>query len=95
MLWCQDKGDYSTQKVAMRESDPTQNDHALRAKRVFDVATAVDPTGMKLMLSHVKIQLRGGSQIPRLYFHDDTRGSTGKIHIGFIGPHYLVPASSF
>ena len=95
MLWCQDKGDYSTRKVAMRESDPTQKDHALRAKRVFTVSTDVDPTGMKLMLAHVKIQRSGGSQIPRLYFHDDTRGATGKMHVGFIGPHFLVPSSSF
>lgn len=95
MLWCHDRGDYSTQKVAMRESDPTQNDPTLRSKRVFDISKDVDPTGSKLMLSHVKIQDKGGSQIPRLYFHDDTRGATGKIHIGFIGPHFLVPSSSF
>ena len=95
MLWCQDNGDYSTQKVAMRESDPTKNDRELRAKRVFDISTDVDPTGQKLMLAHIKIQLRGGPQIPRLYFHDDTRGSTKKIHVGFIGPHFLVPSSTF
>ena len=95
MLWCQDNGDYSTQKVAMRESDPTKNDRELRAKRVFDISTDVDPTGQKLMLAHIKIQLRGGPQIPRLYFHDDTRGSTRKIHVGFIGPHFLVPSSTF
>jgi hypothetical protein len=95
MLWCQTRGDYSTQKIAMNESDPTQKDHTLRSKRVFEVSTDLDVQGMKLMLSHVKIQLRGGPQIPRLFFHDDTKGRTGKIHIGFIGPHFLVPSSTF
>ncbi|MGA0117350.1 MAG: hypothetical protein ACO3JF_03065 [Ilumatobacteraceae bacterium] len=95
MLWCQTRGDYSTQKIAMNESDPTQKDPTLRSKRVFEVSTELDVQGLKLMLSHVKIQLRGGPQIPRLFFHDDTKGRTGKIHIGFIGPHYLVPTSSF
>ena len=95
MLWCQRHGDYSAHKVAMTESDPTKNNPELRATRVFEVSTDVDPRGEKLMLAHVKIQLQGGSQIPRLFFHDDTKGATGKIHIGFIGPHYLVPTSSF
>ena len=27
----------------------------------------------------------------RIYFYDDTHGNTGKIHVGFIGPHYLMP----
>lgn len=26
-----------------------------------------------------------------VYFHDDTGGTTGKVHVGFIGPHGLMP----
>jgi hypothetical protein len=43
------------------------------------------------MLAHIKSIQGGGMQIPRIYFHDDTKGKTGKVHIGFIGPHDLVP----
>jgi hypothetical protein len=39
------------------------------------------------MLAHLKIAEGGGPLAPRVYFHDDTRGPTGRVHIGFIGPH--------
>ena len=41
-----------------------------------------------------KIVEGGGPLIPRLYFHDDTKGATGKIHVGFIGPHRYVENAS-
>ena len=28
-----------------------------------------------------------GPNIPRNYFHDDTAGTTGKVHVGFFRPH--------
>lgn len=31
---------------------------------------------------------------PRVYFHDGTTGPTKKVHIGLVGPHYLVPNKS-
>jgi len=43
------------------------------------------------MQAQLKIQPGGGQDIPRLYFHDDTKGTTGKIHVGFFGLHYLMP----
>lgn len=46
------------------------------------------------MLAHLKISEGGGNLAPRVYFHDDTSGSTGKVHIGLVGPHYLVPNKS-
>lgn len=46
------------------------------------------------MLAHLKISEGGGSLAPRVYFHDDTGGATGKMHIGLVGPHYLVPNKS-
>jgi hypothetical protein len=48
-----------------------------------------------VMVAHAKIQIRGGGNIPRIFFYDDTKGPTRKVHIGFIGPHELVPTSSF
>jgi hypothetical protein len=95
LKWCQEMGEYSANKIAMNESQPTLNDPELRAKRVFDVPVEVDVTGLKLMVAHAKIQIRGDDRIPRVYFFDDTKGETGKVHIGFIGPHFLVPSSTF
>ena len=37
------------------------------------------------MLAHIRISQ--GESSPRLHFLDDTRDKTGKIHIGYIGPH--------
>jgi hypothetical protein len=42
------------------------------------------------MFAHMKIQSGGGGNIPRLYFYDDTDGPTGKMHVGFVGPHRHV-----
>ena len=43
------------------------------------------------MHAHLKVAEGGGQNIPRIYFYDDAKGGTGKVHIGFIGPHRLVP----
>lgn len=58
--------------------------------RDFPVALNLEPSGVKRMYSHLQIS-NEWPLAPRLYFCDDTRGSTGKIHVGFIGPHRLVP----
>ncbi|MDE0320451.1 MAG: hypothetical protein OXH86_06970 [Acidimicrobiaceae bacterium] len=42
----------------------------------------------------MKVVPGGGMSIPRIYFVDDTRHKTKKIHIGFFGPHALVPNPS-
>lgn len=93
--WCTQYGDYSDEKIALKESKSTRRDNDLVAARTFAIDTAVHPSGQIVMLDHAKIQSKGSSFIPRVFFHDDTGGSTGKMHIGFIGPHYLVPTSSF
>ena len=84
----------SPKKLAMSEAEGTQNDERYALKRYFAVDESVDPSGTILMEAHLKIAEGGGSNIPRIYFYDDTRGDTGKVHIGFIGPHRLVPNPS-
>ena len=90
-IWCQKGNGWSEDKLTMKESDSVLQDRAMGDKRIFPVDTAISPTGTIEMEAHLKIQKGGGSNIPRLYFLDDSRGATGKIHVGFIGPHYLVP----
>jgi len=55
--------------------------------RALPVAKEVDPSGEILMLPHIRIE-QGGSPAPRIRFHDDTAGKTGKIHVGWLGAHF-------
>ncbi len=98
--WCQHSSNpltwhASSQKLAMSESDTVKNDSRLWRMRRFVVDKKVSPNGYQHMEAHLKISEGGGQHIPRLYFHDDVKGKgrTGQVHIGFIGPHRLVPNS--
>lgn len=84
----------TTKKLAMSESETVQNSDKLSRTRIFKVDSDVDPSGEITMLAHLKISEGGGNLAPRVYFHDDTRGVTGKVHLGLVGPHYLVPNKS-
>jgi hypothetical protein len=86
-IWCDQTGDWPVAKLAMTESDTVQKNDQLRNQRRFPVSTAVDASGRIHMFAHLKIQAGGGDNIPRLYFWDDTDGSTGQMHVGYIGPH--------
>jgi hypothetical protein len=93
--WCEN-GDTlawpaSTKTLAMTESEKVMTNGKLRKRREFAVSTDVYPSGVILMTAHLKISEGGGDLAPRVYFHDDTGGKTGKVHVGFVGPHYLVP----
>jgi hypothetical protein len=81
----------SQKKLAMRESETVMANETLRARRVFPVDEAVSPSGRIEMQAHLKIAEGGNHQIPRIYFHDDRHGVTGKVHIGYFGPHRHVP----
>ena len=81
----------SPKKLAMNESKTVINSATLREKRRFAVDERVDESGSILMFAHIKVSEGGGPGIPRIYFHDDTRGTTGRVHVGFFGPHRLVP----
>ncbi|NLG22719.1 MAG: hypothetical protein GX555_14965, partial [Actinomycetales bacterium] len=67
-----------------------ESNRRLAEQRRFPVDTQVDPAGTTIMWSHLKIAEGGGRLAPRIYFHDDTRGVTGRVHIGFVGPHHYT-----
>ena len=78
--------------LAMRESKTVEMRNKKRNKpgpdnRWFPIDTAVDPSGYAAMFSHFKNGTKSGSQMLRIYFHDDAKGVTGKMHIGYIGDH--------
>ena len=81
-------------KLSMTEGETVQNSVKLSRTRIFEVSDEVEPSSRITMLAHLKISEGGGPLAPRVYFHDDTGGTTRKVHVGLIGPHYLVPNKS-
>jgi hypothetical protein len=70
----------------MAESETTDQNERFRELRTFTVDGAVVADGRIYMPAHVKIE-KGGNPAPRIHFHDDTSGATGKIYVGWFGPH--------
>ena len=86
--WCRHSGHpraLSWHNVAATESETVRKRTSLRSERWFWVDPRLSEWGRIVMMSHIK--LGRGQYAPRLYFHDDTRGLTGQVHIGYIGPH--------
>jgi hypothetical protein len=81
----------TSKKLSMTESDTVKNGRSLAAARHLPVSKDVDSSGFVTMWSHLKIAEGGGDLAPRVYFCDDSDGRTGKVHVGFVGPHYLMP----
>ncbi len=84
--WCSSGSDFSwhAQGTSMKESDNVRKDERLYNQRVLPVAHEVNASGKIFMEAHLKFR---GAMAPRLYFYDDTKGETGKIHVGGIDPH--------
>lgn len=91
--WCETSGHAwiwpaTRKKLSMGESGSVKNRDRYKDQRVLPVDEDVDPSGRVHMWAHLKIAEGGGRLAPRVYFYDDTRGPTGKVHVGFIGPHH-------
>ena len=78
--------------VAMKDSETTAAAKSTSKARLFEIDPIVTGDSWMQMEAHLKFGT-GTPNAPRIYFHDDTRGSTGKVHVGFIGPHSKVPTS--
>ncbi|MDP9867647.1 MULTISPECIES: hypothetical protein [Streptosporangium] len=76
--------------VAMSESRTVNTNGKYSMRRTFAVPLEVHPSGKVLMEAHIKIR-KGGCPAPRIHFHDDSGGSTGKIWIGHVGDHLPNP----
>ncbi|MEV6868793.1 hypothetical protein AB0M44_48475 [Streptosporangium subroseum] len=75
-----------TGMLSMRESKTVASRHKFSAPRTFAVPPEVNPIGQVLMEAHIKLR-PVGYPAPRMYFHDDSGGATGKIWIGYLGDH--------
>lgn len=93
--WCQTGSSNawpaSSKKLAMRESETVMSNDRMVAARTFPVVSELHVSGRLVMQAHLKISEGGGDLAPRIYFYDDTTGPTQMVHIGFVGPHFLVP----
>ncbi|TGB13585.1 hypothetical protein [Streptomyces sp. MZ04] len=83
----------SANQVALRESDSVASHAKMRAQRELPVPASVNPTKKIFMGAHLKLDHKG-TVSPRLHFHDDTGGATGKIWIGYLGPHLTTTLSN-
>lgn len=83
---CSTGASISARMVKLTESRGLMNNSRLAAMRYFPVAAEVHEREEAVMESHIAIQLVG-NPAPRMYFLDDARGPTGKIHIGYVGKH--------
>ena len=72
--------------VAPTETKQTLANPEFKKQRTLPVSNDVDASGMMLMPEHIRIE-KGGTPSPRIYYYDDTRGATGKIHVGWFGDH--------
>ncbi|MFB7763648.1 hypothetical protein [Streptomyces xiamenensis] len=71
-------------QVGMTETDKTMARWG--DERVFPVPPDVDPSGRAEMQAHLKISSKG-SVSPRVYFLDVVKSDTGRLIVGYIGPH--------
>lgn len=75
-----------TSWIGRHESKTTTATERFRRLRMLPISKEVDSSGSILMEEHIRIQ-QGGMPSPRIHYHDDTGGATGKIHVGWFGDH--------
>ncbi|GAB2445505.1 hypothetical protein GCM10027187_08570 [Streptosporangium sandarakinum] len=83
----------SAGKVKPDESESVRTNTRMRRQREFPVPPEVHHSGRVHMWSHIYIGGNAGMSSPRLHFHDDVHG-TGKIYIGYLGPHLEVKSTN-
>ncbi|WP_225963852.1 hypothetical protein [Nonomuraea angiospora] len=83
----------SAGKVKPDESDTVHTNARLSRLRLLPVPPEVDPSGHAYMWSHIRIGSGAGMSAPRMHYFDDVR-NTGKIYIGYLGPHLPVKSTN-
>ncbi|WP_326599990.1 hypothetical protein [Rhodococcus sp. PD04] len=88
--WCSgphNRSGWTRDKTARGESGATMDKRG--KTRIFPVSVKLSRNEEMEMVQHLKIQRKGEGDIPRVYFVYSPR--TKKVHVGFYGPHELVP----
>lgn len=89
-LWCKDSGNeaavFPVGLISMRESERIESNASLKTARTFTVPGRIDPSEVLFMPAHLKPG-GGATDAPRIHFHDDVKGKSGQIWVGYFGPH--------
>lgn len=88
--WCRNSGHpqaWYANQVAISEGEKVSDDWRFLTERYRPVSRALHREGRMVMVSHLRISTGHSGHSPRLYFKDDADGTTGQVHIGFVGPH--------
>lgn len=97
LTWCKEPPPaahaISAGKVAPDESESVKNDPKMRRARLLPVPNTVDPSGKVFMGAHVRLGGGAGMSAPRMHYFDDVK-NTGKIYIGYLGPHLPVKTTN-
>lgn len=95
--WCKESPSgehaFSYGKVAPDESDTVKNDPKMRHARMLPVPEAVASSRKVFMGAHVRLGGGAGMSAPRMHYFDDVN-NTGKIYIGYLGPHLRVKSTN-
>lgn len=75
---------FSANQVVITESEATMQGWG--HERIFPVPAAIDRAGVAEMQAHLRLERKTATS-PRLYFYDDTKGPTGRVIVGYLGPH--------
>lgn len=90
VAWLSQSGLIPPNWVSMKESESLGSQSQFHQARVFPVDKSVDSSGKIFMESHIKIDF--DPPAPRIHFFDASSGESGKIFIGYIGPHLPTPS---
>ena len=90
--WANKEG-YSSNYLAMQESESTSNNLKLRRDRTFPVPVIADSTGELYMPAHMKLP-GNYPHSPRIHFSVETLQTLKKISIGYVGPHLEVQSTN-
>lgn len=92
LRWCESAHNtarWATTQVAQGESGEVKRNRKHLRARMFPISVKAVVDGEVEMFAHLKIERYGGNEIPRVYFKYSDK--TEKVHVGFYGPHKLVP----
>lgn len=83
----------SAGKVVAEESETVKSNAKMARRRLLPVPEDVDPSGEAYMWAHIRLGGGAGMSAPRMHYVDDVK-NTGKIYIGYLGPHLPVKSTN-
>ncbi|MEU8122381.1 hypothetical protein AB0C21_27050 [Spirillospora sp. NPDC049024] len=97
LAWCKQPPSgaraISPGKIGADESETVKGNAKMSRRRLLPVPREVDPSGKVYMWAHVRLGGGAGMSAPRMHYFDDVK-NTGRIYIGYLGPHLPVKSTN-